>query len=31
VFRVGVGDAHGDAVNRVYSSGASGVLEFTHQ
>jgi hypothetical protein len=30
VFRVGVGDARGDAVNRVYSSGAGGVVEFTH-
>jgi hypothetical protein len=30
VFRVGVGDARGDGLNRVYSSGAAGVVEFTH-
>jgi len=31
VLQVSVGDARGDGVNRLYSSGANGVVEFTHQ
>ena len=30
-FRVRVGDARGDSVNRVYVSNSLGVYEFTHQ